>query len=252
METAPNPPGGIQALVANDLCDPSGIHYTGRGLRAPSIAVGAVTDSYRPAEARYELTPETLEAIVRYRGLRVSITTKSPLTTRDLDLLQELNTRGKLWVHVLLACVDRELAHKLDPRAPTPRRRLQTVRTLVTAGIPVGVYALPILPGINDSDTELRRLFVAARKSGAGWIGVAPLFLASANRRRFLRWLKQTLPEQLPRYRRLFARGIAVDPRWRGRLRARVERLRRETGMPAAPPRLESSVPRQLTLPWAS
>ena len=190
--------------------------------------------------------------LARYRGLRLSITTKSALITRDLDLLRRLDARSQLTVQTSLVTVDKALARQLEPGAPTPERRLQTVRTLSAAGIEVGVFALPILPGINDSEAQLRKLLVSARRSGADWINVGPLWLASAGRRRFLQWLKQVLPEQLPRYRRLFSRGVDVDPSWRQRLRERVGRVRAEVGIPAGPDPRQVAPPAQLGLPWAS
>ena len=116
---------------------------TERKLRARPIAIGTATDPYQPAEARYQLTRGILEVLGRYRGLRLSLTTKSALVVRDLDLLGRLREHSELTVHVSVITTHRELARKLDPGAPTPGRRLRTVRTLVDAGIPTGVNAMP-------------------------------------------------------------------------------------------------------------
>ncbi len=219
-------------------------------LRRRPIAIGTATDPYQPAEAQYLLTRQILEILSRYRGLEISIITKSALITRDIDLLQKIAARSTLQVFVSLITVDKELARILDPGAPTPERRVQTLSTLVKAGIPAGVNALPILPGINDGEASLRKLFAAAARANAGWISVGPLFLASASRKSFLRWLKGAMPEQLPRYRRLFAKGMDVDPRWRERLDARVGRIRAQFGLPSGPLRpLDRDSAEQLALP---
>lgn len=209
---------------------------TAARLKLRPIAIGTVTDPYQPAERRYELTRRVLEVLARYRGLRISITTKSALVLRDLDLLRRISDASDLSVHVSLVTVDRSLARRLDPGAPSPARRLVTVRTLASAGIDVGVNAMPVLPAITDSEPSLRCLFRAASRNGASWVMAVPLFLASTTRRHFFAWLRSEMPEHLPLYRRIYGDGIDPDPAWRRRLRARIDRIREETGV-AAPPR---------------
>ncbi len=207
---------------------------TERRLRARPIALGTVTDPYQPAEARYGLTRDILAVLARFRGLELSVTTKSALIVRDIDLLTEIHERSRLSIHVSLITPHRHLARVLDPGAPTPERRLRSVQTLAEAGLSVGVNALPILPFINDATRDLELLFRRAKAYSAAWLNVGPLFLASASRRRFLDWLAEAMPEKLPHYRRMFAGGIDVDPRWARSLRARVAGLRSEIGLEAA------------------
>ena len=207
---------------------------TERRLRARPIVIGTATDPYQPAEAHYGITASLLEVLARFTGLRISITTKSALVVRDLETLARIHARSTLSIHVSCITLDRALARELDPGAPTPERRLPTVATLARAGIPVGMNAMPILPAINDGEAELRALFRAARDAGAGWVQAVPLFLGSATRRHFLDWLRRHMPEKLPLYRRLYARGMDVDPRWRAELRRRIEEIRSETGLPAS------------------
>ncbi len=209
---------------------------TARKLRARPIALGTATDPYQPAESKYRLTAEILEVLSRFSGLHLSITTKSALVLRDLEILQRICARSTLSINVSLITLDRALARDLDPGAPTPERRLRTVQSLSEAGIPVGVNAMPVLPEINDGDDELRDLFLAARDSGAGWVTTAPLFLSSTSRTHFLDWLRRRRPEKLPLYRRLYAQGIDADASWRQELRARIERIRKDAGVPSCPP----------------
>jgi DNA repair photolyase len=224
---------------------------TERKLRARPVAIGTVTDPYQPAEARYELTRSILELLSRHRGLRVSITTKSALVSRDLDLLSTIAERSALTLHISLVTTDRDLARDLDPGAPTPARRLRTIRRLAEARLDVGINVMPVLPGINDADEALTRLFRAARASGARWAITVPLFLTSMSRRHFLSWLRTRRPELLSLYRRLYADGVDIDAAWRDSLRSRVARIREQTGLPAPPlPREERSPPWvQLGLP---
>ncbi len=209
---------------------------TERKLRARPIALGTATDPYQPAEAKYRLTGEILEVLSRFSGLHLSITTKSALVLRDLEILQRIRARSTLLINVSLITLDRVLARDLDPGAPTPERRLRTVEALSAGGIAVGVNAMPILPEINDGEDEIRELFLAARDFGAGWVTTIPLFLSSTSRTHFLDWLRRRRPEKLPLYRRLYAQGIDVDSSWRRELRGRIERIRKDTGVVSSPP----------------
>ena len=114
-----------------------------------------------------------------------SIVTKSSLVERDLDLIAPMAARNLARVYVSITSLDRELARTLEPRAAAPHRRLQTVKTLSDAGVPVGVMVAPLIPQLNDRDLEA--ILEAAAANGAtaaGWIlvrlprEVAPLFRA--------------------------------------------------------------------------
>src|SRR5213593_3705274 len=132
-----------------------------------AIALGTVTDPYQPAEREYRITRRILEVMASARGLRLSITTKSTLVARDLDLLQAIASRGRLTVNVSLITLDRRIARILEPRAPTPVKRLATIRTLADAGLRVGVFAMPVLPGLTDSPRALEALVGRSAEAGA-------------------------------------------------------------------------------------
>ena len=113
----------------------------------------------------------------------LTITTKGALIERDLDLLAPMAAKGLVRVFVSIAMLDRELARKLDPRAAAPHRRLQIVKALSGAGIPVGVNVAPIIPQLTDH--ELEAILEAAAAAGARYafwtmlrlpLEVAPLF----------------------------------------------------------------------------
>lgn len=219
---------------------------TERKLRAHPIVLGVATDPYQPAEARHHLTRELLGVLARHRGLELALCTRSPLVVRDVGLLQRLGKRSWLSVHVAVPTLDGALARRLEPGAPAPERRLLAVRRLAEAGVCVGVDAIPILPELNDTTDALRALCEAAVAHGARWLRVAPLRLSRAGRRRFLRWLRTRLPEQVPGYRRRFAGGSDVDAAWLESLRLRSALLRAEVGLPDGPRRRRGS---QLALP---
>ena len=127
------------------------------------IAIGTATDPYQPAERRFGRTRAILEVFARERGRRVSVTTKSDLVARDIDLLREIARANVLGINMTVTTLDEKLARALEPRAPRPELRLQAVRRLSAAGICVGVFPNPIMPGLTDSERALDGLALAAR-----------------------------------------------------------------------------------------
>jgi hypothetical protein len=119
-------------------------------------------------------------------GLAVSITTRSPLILRDLELLAELDRRHAVTVHVTLPTVDSVLANRLEPGAPDPRSRLRAVRQLAEEGIDTRVVCTPILAGENDGEEVLRPLFEEVREAGANDVTASVAHLRPAVRDRFL------------------------------------------------------------------
>lgn len=190
-------------------------------LRRDGIVIGTATDPYQPAERRFRLTRGVLEALVEHDGLRVTIITKSPLVTRDVDLLERLHRRSTLSVHVSLITVDRELARRLEPRAPTPEARLRAIARLRSHGIEVGVNAMPVLPGITDAPEMVDALVRAVAGANASYLGACALRLQSSARDRYLPFIEAEFPELAPSYRRAYARNHHVGARYREGLRKR-------------------------------
>src|SRR5574341_1312565 len=108
-------------------------------LAGQSIALGTATDPYQPAERRFRVTRGLLEALARAEGVRLSITTKGDLITRDSDVLRRIAARGSLQVNITVTTLDAGLARILEFRAPTPQKRLAALRALRGAGLRAGV-----------------------------------------------------------------------------------------------------------------
>ncbi len=193
-----------------------------RSSRAPkrgdSLVIGTATDPYQPAERRFRITRGILEALSETRGLRIVIITKSPLVTRDIDVLARLATRGSLAVHVSLITVDRELARRLEPRAPTPEARLRGIRRLSEAGIEVNVNCMPVLPGITDNPDALLALVEKVAAAGARSISSGALRLQAASRRRYLPVIREGWPELAPRYEAEYLRSAHASESYRAGL----------------------------------
>jgi DNA repair photolyase len=191
------------------------------GLRRDGVVIGTATDPYQPAERRFRLTRGILEVLAEHAGLGVTIITKSPLVTRDVDVLTRIAARSSLSVHVSLITVDRELARRLEPRAPTPEARLRAITRLRANGIEVGVNVMPVLPGITDAPAMIDALVRAVAATGASYLGACALRLQRTARDRYLPFIEAEFPELAPRYRRAYGHSHQVSEHYRNGLRER-------------------------------
>jgi DNA repair photolyase len=211
----------VARLVRRALHKPA----TLAGLREDGVVIGTATDPYQPAERRFRVTRSVLEVLAEYDGLRVTIITKSPLVTRDIDLLVRIASRSRISVHVSLISVDRELARRIEPRAPTPEARLRGIARLRANGIEVGVNVMPVLPGITDGPEALDALVRAVKAADASYIGACALRLQRTARDRYLPFIDAEFPELSARYRSTYARSYQVGARYREGLREQFTRV---------------------------
>ena len=129
------------------------------------IAIGTATDPYQPIERKLEITRAILEEFARHSGLELGIVTKSALVARDIDVLKQISQRNEIFVNFTVTTTDAELARILEPRAPRPDLRLESLRKLREAGIGAGVICAPVLPGITDSPKQLEAVVRSAARS---------------------------------------------------------------------------------------
>ena len=155
------------------------------------IVLGANTDPYQPIERKLGITRAVLEVLAECQ-VPVGIITKNALVTRDLDLLGPMAAKGLVRVCISLTTLDHALARKLDPRASSPTSRLQAMQTLAQAGIPVAVFASPMIPAIND--VELEKILQASADAGARYASYVLLRLPLEVRDLFVQWLQQHFP----------------------------------------------------------
>jgi len=195
------------------------------------IALGTATDPYQPAEKQFEITKRMLEIFVEIEGLEFSITTKSALILRDLDLLLRASARHRFSVHMTVTTTDERLAGLLEPKAPPPARRLEAVKQLSRAGIRVGVNAMPILPGLNDSDKCLDLLAQAARQAGASFLYGNVLFLTPSAMKQFMPFLQKEFPRLVKRYSKLYAHSAYLDGEYKSHMTKLLAELRTRYGL---------------------
>ncbi len=214
------------------------------------IAIGTATDPYQPAERKYRLTRSMLEVFAQLGGLDLSITTKSALVVRDLDLLRAIASRSRLSVNFSLITLNRRLQRTLEPRAPRPELRLRALAELARAGIRCNVLMMPVIAGLNDTPAAIESVVRAARRAGASAVWWRSLFLKPAAARRFIPFVKERFPEIAGPIDGFYARAVYAPRAYDQRLGAIFDRLRakygfvvdhrdrRDTPPAAAPPAL--------------
>jgi DNA repair photolyase len=171
------------ALLRAELAHP--------GYRCEPIALGTNTDPYQPIEREWKITRQVIELLAECEH-PLTITTKGVLVLRDLDLLAAMAAKNLARVYVSIAMLDRELARKLDPRAPSPQRRLEMIKALSDVGVPVGVSVAPVIPQLTDKDLEA--ILEAAAEHGARSAGWVMLRLPREVKDLFRDWLAQHYP----------------------------------------------------------
>ncbi|TGM97953.1 PA0069 family radical SAM protein [Leptospira yasudae] len=156
-----------------------------------TIQLAGVTDIYQPAERKLEITRELLKVFLEFKQ-PVALITKSFLVTRDIDLLEQLASYNLTKVYISVTTLDQELWKRMEPRTANPERRLEAIRKLADAGIPTGVMAAPMIPGLND--IELERILENAKQAGAKSAGMVFLRLPYEVAPLFLDWLEKNYP----------------------------------------------------------
>ena len=183
------------------------------------VVVGTATDPYQPAERQFRVTRGVLETLADHAGLSIVIITKSPLITRDVDVLQRITARSSLTIHLSLITMRRELARLIEPRAPTPDARIRALARLRAAGIDVGINVMPVLPGITDNPADLEHLVRAVASAGATHVNACALRLRSTARARYLPFIAEHFPHLASRYASSNAASHQLGNQYRDGLR---------------------------------
>ncbi|MGI8546181.1 MAG: SPL family radical SAM protein [Gemmatimonadaceae bacterium] len=183
-----------------------------------TLLIGSATDPYQPAERRFRLTRQLLEVLAEHTGLKIVIITKSPLVTRDVDVLKRIARHSRIHVQISLITLDRELARRIEPRSPTPDSRVRALARLRDAGIDAGINCMPVLPGITDDPSALDDLVKRVAAAGAIRVGACALRLDRSARLRYLPFIDREFPELAARYRASYTGSRNVSEQYRSGL----------------------------------
>ena len=190
-----------------------------RKYRVAPIAIGTNTDPYQPIEQDMQIMRGCLE-VLEETGHPVAIVTKGSLIERDIDILSRMARRGLVRVGISVTTLDARLSRLMEPRAPAPERRLQTIRRLAEAGVPVRVMASPMIPALTDP--ELETILERAKSAGARQASWIMLRLPREVSPLVQEWLAAHFPDRagriMARLREMHG-GKEYDPTWHRRIR---------------------------------
>jgi DNA repair photolyase len=206
------------------LVKPNAAELLAKELSAPgytpaTIAIGTNTDPYQPIEKKLAIMRQVLEVLWQFKH-PVGIITKSPLITRDIDILGPMAEAGLARVALSITTLDRRLARDMEPRAATPQKRLEAIAALSAAGIPTAVMFAPVIPGLNDG--EMETVLKAAQEAGVQFAGYVLLRLPLEIKDLFKEWLQEKRPDAARRVISLIQNmrgGKDYDTEWTRRMR---------------------------------
>ena len=198
-------------LLENEISKP--------GYKCTPVALGTNTDPYQPIEREWKITRQIIE-VLHACNHPLMIVTKSWLVERDIDLLATMAARELVQVFISITTLDTALARKLEPRATSPRRRLETLVNLHKAGIPTGVMFAPVIPVLND--TEMENILAQAAGTGVINAGYVMLRLPHEVKILFREWLEIHYPLKADHVMKMVMAirgGRENDPRFNSRMR---------------------------------
>ena len=198
--------------------------------RGDNVVIGTATDPYQQAESTYRITRGILEAFRDFRN-PVSITTKSPMVVRDLDLLTDLAAHAEVTVHFTVTTMDEDLWRKIEPTTSKPHKRIEAMRTLREHGIRSGIFLSPVLPGLTDDTAHLEAVIATAARAGADFLFSQVLRLGPGISEYYLPFIQTEFPALAYRYEELY-RHNSPPGTYSQLVQRRVGELKERYGIP--------------------
>ncbi len=190
-----------------------------RTYKVATIALGTNTDPYQPIEKTRKITRDCLKVLNEFQH-PIGIVTKGALVERDLDILAPMAQSGLVRVGISVTTLNADLSRRMEPRAPSPMRRLRMIERLTQAGVPVRVMTSPVIPGLTDH--ELENLLEAGKQAGADSASWIMLRLPREVSQLWQDWLLEQEPNRAAKvmsHLREMHGGRDYDPRWGHRMR---------------------------------
>lgn len=207
--------------------------------KGEGIAMGTATDPYQRAEGRYRIMRRLIQTLIEYRN-PFSILTKGTLILRDLELLAEAASVTTVSTAFSIGTVDEEVWRKSEPGTPHPRKRIEAVRRLNEAGVPCGVLMAPVLPGISDSEGQMRATMQACLEAGATHVSPLLLHLRPKVKEVYMEWLAREYPDLVPTYESMYRSAYGskeAQAGFKAKRRALMSSLPGGSGRPRPRPR---------------
>lgn len=188
------------------------------------VTIGTATDPYQPIESKEGITRECLKLLAKYR-ISTSITTRSPLVLRDMDILTRMENVS---VNISLNTLNGDIIRKLEPASPHPEGRLDTIHRLSAAGIRTGLFVAPVLPFLTDNESELKDLLSQAKVRGVSFAMISLLRLSRDVKKWYIETLKHQFPKVVQPYRELYGQGAYAEEHYVRSFKSMAARLLNE------------------------
>lgn len=188
------------------------------------VAIGTATDPYQPIEGKEGITRECLKLLAKYR-ISTSVTTRSPLVLRDMDILTRMENVS---VNISLNTLNGDIIRKLEPASPHPEGRLDAIYRLSAEGIRTGLFVAPVLPFLTDGESELKDLLSQAKDRGVSYAMISLLRLSRDVKKWYLETLKYQYPEVVQSYRELYGQGAYAEEDYVRSFKSMAARLLKE------------------------
>jgi DNA repair photolyase len=221
---------GRSIRVKTNVAQVLGWELHKRSWKHETVAIGAATDPYQPAEGQFKLTRACLETLAQASN-PFGLITRGPMIVRDVDVLQYASARADVSINVSIPTLDTDVWRLTEPGTSPPHQRLRAVRTLIDAGIKVGVAMAPVLPGISDAPQQLEAVVRGAREAGATNVWANVVFLRPGTREHFYETLSRYWPQLLPRYRGIYSYNAYPPESETAPVQHRVAELRERYGV---------------------
>ncbi len=193
------------------------------------INLGGVTDSYQAIEAQYQIMPKILELMIKYKT-PITISTKSDLILRDINLLEKLARVATVNVAVTITTWDEKVQKKLEPGAINSKKRMEVLKQLKGKGINLGIHLMPIVPYLTDNQENLENILREAGKIPVDYVIAGMLNLRSETRKNFLRFIQENYPDLSDKYFREY-KGAYWEKEKRREIYFLVHRLMKKYGL---------------------
>lgn len=194
------------------------------------VVLGTTTEPWQPAEEKYRLTRAVLEAMARVEDVDLHVNTRASLVARDCDVLKAISDAGHVRVAISLCSLDERVTRVMEPKAPSPLRRLAAMEALARAGVPVGVMVSPLLPGIDEDELGLEAMLTRATHAGARFASMELLTFAPGQREVFLAHASAAYPKHAMKLRRMAGVKPASSEQ-KAELRARFDAVCAQLGL---------------------
>lgn len=199
------------------------------GWKREVINIGGVTDSYQPAESIYQLMPDILKLMIRYRTPCI-ISTKSDLILRDYDLIAELAEITYVNVAATITCMDEGIRKKIEPNGAESRKRFQMLKEFSKTNASTGLHFMPIIPYLTDSRENVDELYQMAKVSQVGYVLPGTLYLRGKTRNVFFDFISREYPDLYQSLKALYQTGGAPKA-YKNQLYQMVNELKEKYGL---------------------